>query len=298
MFRPLPAVSALLLTVAVGAAAPACASGRYYQRTSSQRDYRDVERLAYDNGYREGFRHGERDAADRRGYRIDRDREYRNADSGYRYGDRSAYRRFYRNGYEAGYAEGYNRVGRSVGNNRGRVFPTVRGPADGTSMPRRPLRPGIGMAWKPDAATPATVSGTIRAARNGTGKATTTTTAATAHAISTSRSTGRRFSRDMSRGTGTTGGRRERIAVTAGRQSRWGRSDTDLGDGLQIVPFPVARTVVNDRLDGTGRRCREKPCKNSRTASCTVRIRTDGLPNGLLRSTTCGNSRTIRWRSG
>jgi hypothetical protein len=117
MFKPSTAVPALLLTIAIGVTAPACASGGYYQRAPNQRDFRDIERLAYDNGYRQGFPHGEHDAADRRGYRIDRDRDYRNADSGYRYGDRNAYRRFYRNGYEAGYSEGYTRVAR---NDRGR----------------------------------------------------------------------------------------------------------------------------------------------------------------------------------
>ena len=125
MIRTSTAVSALLLTVAIGVAAPACASGRYYQVSSNQRDFRDFERQAYDNGYRQGFSHGERDAADRRGYRIDRDRDYRNADGGYRYGDRGDYRRFYRNGYESGYAEGYNRVARSVRSDRGRIFPSV-----------------------------------------------------------------------------------------------------------------------------------------------------------------------------
>jgi hypothetical protein len=120
---------ALLLTVAIGAASTACASGGYYQRYPTQRDSRDVERLAYDNGYRQGFPHGERDALDRRGYRVDRDRDYRNADSGYGgYGDRDGYRRFYRNGYEAGYAEGYNRVARSVGNDRGPIYPPVAVP--------------------------------------------------------------------------------------------------------------------------------------------------------------------------
>ncbi|MEO8259559.1 MAG: hypothetical protein ABI868_19590 [Acidobacteriota bacterium] len=119
---------ALLLTVVVGAAAPACASATYYSRSPNQRDFRDFERVAYDNGHRQGFAHGERDAADRRGYRIDRDRDYRSADSGYRGGDRNAYRRFYRNGYEAGYADGYNRVARVERNDRGRNFPGVGGP--------------------------------------------------------------------------------------------------------------------------------------------------------------------------
>jgi hypothetical protein len=127
MFKPLTAIPALLLTVGIGVAVSACASGGYYQRTSN-RDFRDFERFAYDNGYRQGFPRGERDAVDRRGYRIDRDRDYRSADSGFRDGDRDAYRRFYRNGYEAGYAEGYNRYSRSVGNDRGRIYPPVAVP--------------------------------------------------------------------------------------------------------------------------------------------------------------------------
>ena len=131
MSRTFTAFPALVLTVAVCAAAPACASGGYYptERYPSQHDSREVERLAYDNGYRQGFPHGERDARDHRGYRIDRDRDYRNADSGYRgYGDRNAYRRFYGDGYEAGYSEGYNRVARSVRNDRGQISPPVTAP--------------------------------------------------------------------------------------------------------------------------------------------------------------------------
>ena len=187
MFRPFTAFPALLLTVAIGAAAPACASGGYYQRYPNQRDSRDVERLAYDNGYRQGFPHGERDARDRRGYRIDRDRDYRNADSGYRgYGDRDGYRRFYRNGYEAGYAEGYNRVARSVATTAAGFTHRWR-PGGRNVYGRPPRRPATGTAMKPDATTHAIAGATIHADRNGTGKATTTTTAATAHAISTSR---------------------------------------------------------------------------------------------------------------
>jgi hypothetical protein len=125
--RSLPA----LMLIAGLAAAPACASqGRYYP---AQRDNRDIDRLAYDNGFREGLNRGERDARDRRGYQIDRD--YRN-DSGYRYGDRNTYRRYFRDGYEAGYAEGYNRVARVDRNDRGR-YPAAgnRYPGGGQASP-------------------------------------------------------------------------------------------------------------------------------------------------------------------
>ncbi len=108
MFKPRRA-AAYLLTAGLLAATPACASGYIaYQRDSS----RDLEHRAYQNGFDEGLRHGERDARDRRSAAFDRDREYRNADGGYRrgYGDREIYRRAFRDGYQAGYRQGFDRV--------------------------------------------------------------------------------------------------------------------------------------------------------------------------------------------
>ena len=111
MFRKQHGVFALLVAFGL-AAAPACASQRGVY--GSQRDYRDFERRAYDNGYREGLVRGERDARDRRDFRVDRDSDYRNADGGYRgYGDPNDYRRIFRDGYRVGYTEGYNRFARS-----------------------------------------------------------------------------------------------------------------------------------------------------------------------------------------
>ena len=116
MVRIYRALPACLFVLGVSVAASACATSRTLY--GPQRDSRNVERLAYDNGYRDGLQRGERDARDRRGFRVDRDSDYRNADSGYRgYGDRNAYRRFFRDGYEAGYAEGYRRY------DRGRIDP-------------------------------------------------------------------------------------------------------------------------------------------------------------------------------
>src|SRR6266542_1815144 len=101
-------VPAFLLSVGL-LAAPACATQRPYY--GSQRDYRVFEQRAYDNGYRAGVDNGQRDARDRRDFRVDRDRLYRDADnrSG-DWNDREGYRRFFRDGYRAGYTEGYNRV--------------------------------------------------------------------------------------------------------------------------------------------------------------------------------------------
>ncbi|MGE5244899.1 MAG: hypothetical protein ACM3SQ_11785 [Betaproteobacteria bacterium] len=87
----------------------ACA-GSYYDYDRGARY--DVGRRAYENGYREGLRHGESDARDGRRFDVQRQDDYRDADEGYRrgYGDRDDYQRAYRQGFAAGYAEAYNRV--------------------------------------------------------------------------------------------------------------------------------------------------------------------------------------------
>ena len=110
MFTSHRYLSACLLTGGLLLAAPACVTSGYH---STQRDYsRDVERRAYQNGFDEGVRHGERDARDRRSAGFDRDSDYRNGDRGYRRGDgdREVYRRAFREGYHAGYTQGFDRV--------------------------------------------------------------------------------------------------------------------------------------------------------------------------------------------
>ena len=75
------------------------------------------------------------------------------------------------------------------------------------STRRRPCRvdrrcgTAIAMVSRRAATTPTTVTGSIRPARNGIAKATTTTTDGTARAMSTSRSTGRRSNRDIAKAT-------------------------------------------------------------------------------------------------
>ena len=96
----------------------ACATGYAY---GGQRDrgwggydrggYAGVERVAYDNGFREGIREGERDARKRHRYEPTRNGDWRDGDNGYRreYGDRGFYRRNFRSGFEAGYSQGFRR---------------------------------------------------------------------------------------------------------------------------------------------------------------------------------------------
>src|SRR5207249_10729677 len=84
---------ALVLSAGVLAAAPACASYDYgYQRGSISRD---VERRAYDNGYREGVKRGDDDGRRGRAFSFERHGDWRDADDGYHrdYGSRDFYSR-------------------------------------------------------------------------------------------------------------------------------------------------------------------------------------------------------------
>ena len=135
-YRHLPAY---LLSAGVLIAAPACASGGYYgQRPSYSYNY---ERIAYQNGYDRGVRNGERDARDRRDFSYSRDREYRDADWGYRRSDmdRYEYQRAFRRGFETGYSESFNRVARAYGSNYPR-YPGANAPygypSQGPAVPR------------------------------------------------------------------------------------------------------------------------------------------------------------------
>jgi hypothetical protein len=67
---------------------------------------------AFDRGYREGVERGQDDARRGREFQIERDRVYRDGDSGYndRYGSRDAYRNDFRRGFSSGYREGYGNV--------------------------------------------------------------------------------------------------------------------------------------------------------------------------------------------
>jgi hypothetical protein len=73
----------------------------------------DSRRIAYDNGYREGRKDGEDDARHGRGFELEREKDYRNADHGYNrsYGDKDRYRDSFRNGYAQGYRDAYGRNG-------------------------------------------------------------------------------------------------------------------------------------------------------------------------------------------
>ena len=66
--------------------------------------------VASDIGYRDGLAAGQSDYEHHRDARPDQQRDYRDADHGYRsnYGDRSAYQQEYRRAFEQGYDDAYS----------------------------------------------------------------------------------------------------------------------------------------------------------------------------------------------
>jgi predicted small secreted protein len=117
-FRIIPMAVVALSTIA----STACATGYGYGRDPyrdrgpvyDQGYYRDVERRAYDYGFREGVRIGENDGRRDRRFDPSRHGEWKDANNGYRreYGDHNVYRRSYRSGFEAGYSQGYRAYAR------------------------------------------------------------------------------------------------------------------------------------------------------------------------------------------
>ena len=115
-------ISAIVATVALTNAGPAQAGvsvgvavasdlSDHYDR-DGYRGRLNVDGLAFDNGYRDGLREGEKD--DRHNDRFDyRDEgRYRSGDSGYRreYGPRYEYVSAYRRGFVEGYRRGYANI--------------------------------------------------------------------------------------------------------------------------------------------------------------------------------------------
>jgi hypothetical protein len=95
---------AVLLTLfsLLAASVPRAHADDYYYRGGS-------ERIAIDNGYRDGLRHGRFDFTEHHRYNI-HSQQYNDANQGY---DRSMgpfkyFKQAYRDAYARGYAEGYN----------------------------------------------------------------------------------------------------------------------------------------------------------------------------------------------
>ena len=104
------------VTMAVGVAAliaiAAPANAQVWNDGGQRGTYRNDSRsAAFNNGYRDGLHRGENAARDRRPFDMQREKDYRNADDGYRreYGDRNFYRDEFRRGFAQGYQEAYGR---------------------------------------------------------------------------------------------------------------------------------------------------------------------------------------------
>lgn len=76
---------------------------------SANAGYGSLERIARENGYRDGMNDGQKDRATGHSFRPTHDDNYKNA-PGYssNMGDRQQYKNFYRSAYEQAYPQGYN----------------------------------------------------------------------------------------------------------------------------------------------------------------------------------------------
>jgi hypothetical protein len=135
-------VSALGIAATL-AAAPAAAQtigvttgARTVAYADDAQSYYDARRGAYDNGYREGLRQGEKDGRDRRAFNYQDERTWKRADNGYNrsFGDIERYRQQFRVGYAQGYEDGYSRYA-PVQSRNGRAVPRSTYPNTGYGYP-------------------------------------------------------------------------------------------------------------------------------------------------------------------
>jgi flagellar biosynthesis/type III secretory pathway protein FliH len=97
--------------------------------------YNESRRVAYDNGYREGVKEGERDARSRNVFNYQDERTWQRADKGYHrsFGDWDRYQQTFRTGFAAGYSDAYRRFAPDNGyRGNGGVYPNTR---DGYGYP-------------------------------------------------------------------------------------------------------------------------------------------------------------------
>ena len=135
--RRLAFVPVLAVVGLVAADAPASAQVAsrpdWTYSSEARQPYNEARRLAYDNGYREGVKEGERDARRRDAFNYQDERTWQRADRGYHrsFGDRNRYAQSFRTGYAAGYSDGYRRYAPDYGyggyGRPGPAYPNARG---------------------------------------------------------------------------------------------------------------------------------------------------------------------------
>lgn len=119
----------VLAAAAFAASAPAWAQTTWRDRdrtaySDDRQSFYDSRRVAYDNGFREGLKQGEKDGRKNDAFAYQDERTFQRADKGYHreYGPVDRYRQSFRSGYAAGYSEGYQRYAPSYSRN-GRNVP-------------------------------------------------------------------------------------------------------------------------------------------------------------------------------
>ena len=126
-FVPVLGAAALAFSTQAGAQQlgnPANAVRASYVDDARQ-PYYESRRAAYDNGFREGVRQGEKDGRDRRTFNYQDDRTWQRADKGYNrsFGELERYRQQFRAGFAEGYRSGYARYGGNGRYEQGRAIP-------------------------------------------------------------------------------------------------------------------------------------------------------------------------------
>ena len=130
---PALGVAVLALTAPVQAQTRGWLSDDRAYSAAAQQSFYDSGRLAYDNGFREGLKQGEKDGRKNDAFRYQDEKTFQRADKGYHreYGSLERYRQSFRTGYSAGYSEGYQRYAPNYGyGGNGRY-------GNGRAVPRR-----------------------------------------------------------------------------------------------------------------------------------------------------------------
>lgn len=106
-------IPAAALALALSATPAHAQWGRIFGQDRDDAYRGNARQIAYDNGYREGMDHGQNAARSNRPFDLQREKDYRNADEGYRreYGNKDRYREDFRRGFAEGYRAAYERYG-------------------------------------------------------------------------------------------------------------------------------------------------------------------------------------------
>lgn len=110
-------IPAAALALALTATPAHAQWGRIFGQDRDDYSRGNARQIAYDNGYREGMDHGQNAARSRKPFDLEREKDYRNADEGYRreYGNRDRYREEFRRGFAEGYHRAYEQYGYNGG---------------------------------------------------------------------------------------------------------------------------------------------------------------------------------------